>query len=88
MFTEFVQFGIFDRKSLVPEIRLRFESKYCDCWAVCLRRLLYLSGRLREVIYKWTPRSLAEESQFPFAEVSQHEPVLSMCPVTTGHSEA
>lgn len=45
---------------------------------------------LREVIYRYTPMSLFQwsESQFPFAEVNQHKPVLSMCPGTGGHSEA
>lgn len=37
----------FCRRSMDPEVRLRFESKCCDCLAVCLlRRLLYLPGFL------------------------------------------
>lgn len=44
----------------------------------------------REVIFNYTPMNpfQRKESQFPFAEVSQHEPMLSLCQETGGHSEA
>lgn len=56
MFAEFMQFGFFDRKSMDsmdPQVKVRFESKCCDCLAICLEKVTLPSRGSVSLQTKW-----------------------------------